>query len=311
MEAILQRVPESPWFRLCWILYLLETGSIDDSEALFDEIDIHALDDIARGVLWPHVMAICAELCIAFEDRDRARNCYDLLHPYTDQIICRGYVYVCVGSISHYLGLLAGFLGEWQKAETHFKKALEQHQAMGFQPLSAHTQHAWARMLLKQGEAGNRDRATELLDQASETADRLGMIRLQRLIAEAREQFGSDDDEAFPFSLSQREVEVLRLVVEGMTDGEIAEELYLSPRTISNLSLVDLQQTRRQLPCCRCGDHSPLRVGIGNHSKRPLEVAATLDPRGTDTLEPKAVMSNPRLAIPTSWRASTDLRSRP
>ena len=59
------------------------------------------------------------------------------------------------------------------------------------------------------------------------------MIRLQRLIAEAREQFGAVDDEAIPFGLSQREVEVLRLVVEGMTDGEIAEQLYLSPRTIS------------------------------------------------------------------------------
>ena len=233
LDAILHRVPESPWFGLCWILYQLETGSVDESEALFDQIDIHDIGDVSTGLLWPHVMALCTELCIAFEDRERARGCYDLLHPYADQIICRAYVYVCMGSFSHYLGLLAGFLGEWQAADAHFEQALGQHQEMGFHPLVAHTRHSWASMLLKRGEAGDWERAGELLDQASETADRLGMIRLQRLISEAREQSGAEDDESFPFGLSQREVEVLRLVAEGMTDGEIAEELYLSPRTIS------------------------------------------------------------------------------
>jgi len=32
--------------------------------------------------------------------------------------------------------------------------------------------------------------------------------------------------------LSDREIEVLRLVAEGLTDAEVAERLYLSPRTV-------------------------------------------------------------------------------
>jgi DNA-binding CsgD family transcriptional regulator len=36
----------------------------------------------------------------------------------------------------------------------------------------------------------------------------------------------------YPGGLSAREVEVLRLVAQGMTDGQVAERLFLSPRTV-------------------------------------------------------------------------------
>jgi DNA-binding CsgD family transcriptional regulator len=35
-----------------------------------------------------------------------------------------------------------------------------------------------------------------------------------------------------PYGLSDREVEVLRLVAEGLTDGQVARELHISPRTV-------------------------------------------------------------------------------
>jgi DNA-binding NarL/FixJ family response regulator len=37
----------------------------------------------------------------------------------------------------------------------------------------------------------------------------------------------------YPSGLSAREVEVLKLVARGMTDPQIAEELYISPRTVN------------------------------------------------------------------------------
>ena len=36
----------------------------------------------------------------------------------------------------------------------------------------------------------------------------------------------------YPAGLTAREVEVLKLVAEGMTNARIAQELYLSPRTV-------------------------------------------------------------------------------
>ena len=38
----------------------------------------------------------------------------------------------------------------------------------------------------------------------------------------------------YPDSLTGREVEVLRLLAQGMTDAQIAEQLVISPRTVNN-----------------------------------------------------------------------------
>ena len=45
---------------------------------------------------------------------------------------------------------------------------------------------------------------------------------------------GQADAGAFPAGLSEREVEVLRLVAAGLTNAQIAERLYLSPRTVQS-----------------------------------------------------------------------------
>jgi DNA-binding NarL/FixJ family response regulator len=39
---------------------------------------------------------------------------------------------------------------------------------------------------------------------------------------------------AYPDGLTAREVEVLRLLAQGMTDAQMAEQLVISPRTVNN-----------------------------------------------------------------------------
>jgi DNA-binding CsgD family transcriptional regulator len=47
-------------------------------------------------------------------------------------------------------------------------------------------------------------------------------------------QRGDDERQWGPWSLTQRELEVLQLLAEGATNGEISQRLYISPKTTKN-----------------------------------------------------------------------------
>ena len=89
-------------------------------------------------------------------------------------------------------------------------------------------EEATARTLL--GEAlrteGDETGATTSFDAAASLFDQIG-ARLN-----AQEALG-DSKPALPAGLTQREAEVLRLVAGGLTNNEIATELFLSPKTVS------------------------------------------------------------------------------
>ena len=89
-------------------------------------------------------------------------------------------------------------------------------------------EEATARTLLGQAlrAAGDEMAATASFDSATRLFDRIG-ARL-----DAREALG-DSKPALPAGLTEREAEVLRLVAGGLTNNEIATELFLSPKTVS------------------------------------------------------------------------------
>lgn len=69
-------------------------------------------------------------------------------------------------------------LRRWEQAAQHFEAALATHVRMKARPLVAHTQHAYAAMLLARGQPGDLEKALILLARALETARELSMQRL-------------------------------------------------------------------------------------------------------------------------------------
>jgi class 3 adenylate cyclase len=66
----------------------------------------------------------------------------------------------------------------WEEAVQHFEAALEMNARVGARPYVAHTEQQYAQMLIARGEPGDRETALELLSQALDTAQELGMKTL-------------------------------------------------------------------------------------------------------------------------------------
>jgi DNA-binding NarL/FixJ family response regulator len=89
-------------------------------------------------------------------------------------------------------------------------------------------------MLLRRATPGDARQAHALLEQAVAAARELGMPRLPAHAEAMRAGSGARTPEAaLPFGLSPRELEVLRLIAAGRSDREIAEELFISARTVT------------------------------------------------------------------------------
>ncbi len=149
------------------------------------------------------------------------------------------------------LGLLAQQAGRYGESAAHFEDALAFCRKAGYLPELAWTCHDYANLLTQtagatgQGATGQsplladaRDKAKALLDEAIAISERLRMRpllgRAQALREKASQIVQPQQPPAseYPDGLTQREVEVLRLVAAGKSNREIGDALFISVNTV-------------------------------------------------------------------------------
>ena len=172
--------------------------------------------------------AALALLAVQKGDENEAVDLYD------DLLDQRGTMIWTLSSVDRLLGLLAQTKGDVEHAEAHFEDALGFCRKAGYGPELAWSCCDYADCLLQRNRDGDRAKAIFLLDESLSISTELGMQPLMERVADrmGRVQAQPSSAPAYPDGLTQREVEVLRLVAVGKSNADIAEELVISPNTV-------------------------------------------------------------------------------
>ena len=172
------------------------------------------------------------------KDVATAETLYERLLPHSGIMVYGG-----VTAVDRILGLLAGFTGRSDQANTHFASAAQLCQRAGYRPEYAWNAYSWASVLAGRYTDGskppsritaNADKALALLDEALDISHELGM---GPLVAKSSDLLDSIKDQMthvaeYPDGLTRREIEVLRVLAQGKTNPEIGEELFISLNTV-------------------------------------------------------------------------------
>ena len=176
-------------------------------------------------------------IAVLKNDAEVAREQYSSLEPFRGLMVMLGGM-----ANDRLLGLLSRTMGDSDQAAAHFEDALTFCRKAGYRPELAWSCCDYADMLLDpstgsgRAEGENRAKAMSLLDESLAISGDLGMRPLMERVVDLQQRAEAKPvpAPAFPDGLTQREVEVIGLVALGKTDREIAEELFISIKTVGN-----------------------------------------------------------------------------
>jgi tetratricopeptide (TPR) repeat protein len=177
VHDVAERYPELPVWRCALASVYAELDRRRDARRELEGLARHDFADLPRDAMWLLSIATLSEVVAFLDDARRAELLYRLIMPFADRCVVVDAT-VSLGAASGPLGLLATTMGCIDAAARHFEDALEMNARIRSPLWVAHTQHDYARMLLRRDHPGDRKHALVLLDAALATADRLGLKAL-------------------------------------------------------------------------------------------------------------------------------------
>ncbi len=239
LERLLERMrqtppgPSSDYYLPSQVIPMvaLITGVIDNLEIAESAANVVLASPVGTSLTAIFPMAGMALVAVLRGDATSARGHYQSLESAKGTMLMPNTL-----SIDRVLGLLAQTMGNPDQAAAHFGEAIGFCRNAGYRPELAWSCHDYAEALLQRSGADDHQRVTSLLDEALSISGELGMRPLMERVTDlqAQAQARPVPMPAYPDGLTQREVEVLRLMAAGRTDREIGEELFISVKTVGN-----------------------------------------------------------------------------
>ena len=137
--------------------------------------------------------------------------------------------------VDEMLGRICQAAGRHEQAVAHFESGLDFCHRNAYITQVPRICLPYAETLRVRNQSGDLERAQRLIEEGLAAARGVGMVPFETRLLETQDRLASEGlpAPAYPQGLTQREVEVLRLVAAGRTDREIAEELIISVRTVT------------------------------------------------------------------------------
>ncbi|MGA8248587.1 MAG: LuxR C-terminal-related transcriptional regulator, partial [Nocardioides sp.] len=183
------------------------------------------LDARVADAQWPIELAFMAEAAADLADKEAVGGLEPFLARYEGKNIVAGQLVAAFGSADRFLARFAEVSGDRTSADRLFASALAMDRRMGSVVHEADSLAQQALVVHQRGD--DPARAEDLARQASALATPIGQVRVLRRVQPILSATG-------PGGLTDREVEVLRLLADGLSNREIGARLFISANTAAN-----------------------------------------------------------------------------
>ena len=205
-------------------------GKRDEATAILLQQD-GRLALLPTGTLPVAPIATCQALnALALGEHELAGRCYARLFPFQGQL----YWFL----VDRVLGMLAALRSDWEAAATHFAAAEATARREDLRPELARILQGQAEVELARGDQIGLLRGRDRLNEAHALFEELGMLasaqHVRRRLHSLSHSPGLPTHTVLPAHLTQREVEVLKLVSQGKSNRQIAQALCLTEKTVTN-----------------------------------------------------------------------------